>query len=491
MLYNEQNRNGRWYGRENMTDDEAGRWYADESAAAETEVPSEAEQAAPEAKPAEAAQEPAYFQPAGANGPSCRPAYTPVAPTAEKKVSPVWRIIAIAALCLLVAAGWVIRLLWPSWSLSLFESEPEAVIDDYFGGRFDASGSDAGIPDDADMYEYFDSYFTNSTDIDIPSAPNGTGVTLPLKNTTGGEWTLQTVYAKLSPTVVGITCYRGGEQWSWGTGVVFTADGYIVTNAHVLEGADAADVILSDGTSYTARFLGSDTATDLAVLKIDAKGLDYAEFADSDTCQVGDEVVAIGNPLGEEYAGTMTNGIISAINRSVTNKGFSMTLLQTNAALNEGNSGGPLINKHGQVIGITNMKVMFTYSATVEGIGFAIPTSVIKPVVDALIEYGYVPGQPTLGIVAGSVSDEARERYDLPAGIYVSSVDDNSDAWAQGLRAGDVITKVNGTKVFSVDDVNALKEGLSVGDEITCTVYREGKTFDITFALVDKGAIED
>lgn len=475
MLYNEQNRNGRWYGRESITSVESDSWYAEAEPAPE-----------PQTEPEPAAEPPktnaAYFQPDGAQ----QTRYVPPAHTEGKKVSHVWRIVAIVALCLLAVGIAVVRIL----VVNFVDILPLGDSASYSRDDYD-SYSDSFIPDDADMYEYFESYYTSTNDIDIASAPTGTGVTLPLAPTTGAEWSLQTIYAKLSPTVVGITCYRDGEQWSWGTGVVFTADGYIVTNAHVLEGADAADVSLTDGTSYKARFLGSDTATDLAVLKIDAKGLAYAEFADSNSCLVGDEVVAIGNPLGEQYAGTMTNGIISAIDRSVVSNGFSMTLLQTNAALNEGNSGGPLINMHGQVIGITNMKVMYTYSATVEGIGFAIPTSVIKPVVDAIIENGYVPGQPTLGIVAGSVSSEARERYDLPAGIYVTSVDKNADAWTQGLRAGDVITKVNGEKVTSVDDVNAIKDGMAVGDEITCTVYREGKTFDITFALVDKGVLED
>lgn len=475
MLYNEQNRNGRWYGRESITSEESDSWYAEAETAPE-----------PQTEPEPAAEPPktnaTYFQPDGAQ----QTRYVSPAHTEGKKVSHVWRIVAIVALCLLAVGIAVVRILVVNFVDILPLGDSAAVY-----SRDDSdSYSDSIIPDDADMYEYFESYYTSTSDIDIASAPTGTGVTLPLAPTTGAEWSLQTIYAKLSPTVVGITCYRDGEQWSWGTGVVFTADGYIITNAHVLEGADAADVILTDGTSYKARFLGSDTATDLAVLKIDAKGLAYAEFADSDDCLVGDEVVAIGNPLGEQYAGTMTNGIISAIDRSVVSNGFSMTLLQTNAALNEGNSGGPLINMHGQVIGITNMKVMYTYSATVEGIGFAIPTSVIKPVVDAIIEYGYVPGQPTLGIVAGSVSNEAMARYDLPEGIYVSSVDENSDAYAQGLQPGDVITRMNGTPVTSVSEVNALKEGLAVGDEITCTVYREGKTFDISFKLVDKGVIE-
>ena len=485
MLYNEQNRNGRWYNGRPMTPGEADGWYAEE--AEKADAPEPPDENASDA-PADGARPAApYFQPDAPHFRSGAPCFQSAAPSAGKRVSPVWRVVAIAALCLLAGAGIVLRILGPHLHVQL-ESAVEPVLPFAADGG-DSSASGAGIPDDADMYEYFDSYFTSSSDIDIPAAPTGTGVTLTLESTAGAEKSLQDIYAQLSPAVVGITCYRSGEKWSWGTGVVFTTDGYVVTNAHVLEGSDAADVIFPDGDSRSARFVGSDTATDLAVLKIEGENFPCAAFADSASCQVGDGVVAIGNPLGEQYAGTMTNGIISAINRSVSNKGFSMTLLQTNAALNEGNSGGPLINMHGQVVGITNMKVMFTYSAAVEGIGFAIPTSVIKPVVDAIVEYGYVPGQPTLGIVAGPVSEEAMERYGLPSGIYVSRVDENSDAFAQGMQAGDVITAVNGTPVASVDDVNAIKDALAVGDEICCTVYREGKSFDIRFRLVDKGVI--
>ena len=301
---------------------------------------------------------------------------------------------------------------------------------------------------------------------------------------------LQDIYAQVNPSVVGVITYADGEEYSWGTGVVFTADGYIITNTHVLEGSDAALIRFSDGTEYEARLLGSDSATDLAVLKIDGKNLPYARFADSSECRVGDGVVAIGNPLGEGYSGTMTNGIISAIDRSVSNNGYNMTLLQTNAALNEGNSGGPLINMHGQVIGITNMKIMYSYYATVEGIGFAIPSSTVKAVVDQLIENGIVLGQPALGIVAGSVSAEAMDLYGMPMGVYVTEVHENSDAWTQGLRPGDVISHVNGTPVSSVAEVSALKEGLAVGDTITVTVYRGGDTFEVEFALVDKSLVQ-
>ncbi len=306
----------------------------------------------------------------------------------------------------------------------------------------------------------------------------------------GEELSLQDIYDQVSPAVVGITAYIEGYEYSYGTGVVFTSDGYIITNTHVLEGCDAAVVKFSDGTEYDAYLVGSDDASDIAVLYIEGEDLPYAEFGDSDALRVGDQAIAIGNPLGETYSGTMTNGIISAINRNITYNGHTMTLLQTNAALNEGNSGGPLINAYGQVIGITNMKIMSTYYSTVEGIGFAIPSSVVKEVADQLIEYGVVLGEPTIGIVAGSVSAEAMELYGLPEGIYVSEVSEGSDALEKGLQVGDVIIAVNGETVTSVADVNLIKEGYEVGDTITLTVYRDGETFDLEIELVDKSQIE-
>ncbi len=356
------------------------------------------------------------------------------------------------------------------------------------------SGTDSGESDGGSVYddyqEYFEAYYSTSSEITIPAAETGTGVTLTLAEAQGEELSLQDIYDLVSPAVVGITAYIEGYEYSYGTGVVFTADGYIITNTHVLEGCDAATVKFSDGTEYEALLVGSDESSDIAVLYIDGENLPYAEFGDSDALRVGDQAIAIGNPLGETYSGTMTNGIISAINRNITYNGHTMTLLQTNAALNEGNSGGPLINAYGQVVGITNMKIMSTYYSTVEGIGFAIPSSVVKEVADQLIEYGVVLGEPTIGIVAGSVSAEAMELYNLPEGIYVSEVSEGSDALEKGLQAGDVITAVNGEAVTSVADVNLIKEGYEVGDTIILTVYRDGETFDLEIELVDKSQIE-
>ena len=337
-----------------------------------------------------------------------------------------------------------------------------------------------------DFKDYFANYFSHSDGVSIPPAQTGTGVTLPLWGDTGLELSLQDIYALVSPAVVGITATLDGEPYSWGTGVVFTEDGYIITNTHIISGCDGAKAAFPDGSEYELRLVGSDIASDIAVLKMDGEGFPYAAFGSSDDLRVGDWVAAIGNPLGEAYSGTMTDGIISAIDRSVSNNGHPMTLLQTNAALNEGNSGGPLINSRGQVIGITNMKIMSVFTSTVEGIGFAIPSGVVKQVADQLIERGGVPGQPSIGITAGPVSQEAMRLYDLPAGVYVASVNDASDAHAKGLLVGDIILKVNGEPVASVADVNAIKDQFTVGDTITLTVFREGKTFTMDIALVDQ-----
>lgn len=322
----------------------------------------------------------------------------------------------------------------------------------------------------------------------IPRAETGTGVTMTLvPASAGAELTLQEIYAKCLPSVVGVRTEVSSTEYSMGTGVIMTQDGYIVTNTHVLDGGRAVTVTLSDGTEYEAKLVGADAVSDMAVLKINASGLTAAQFGDSGSLQVGDGVVTIGNPLGEDLRGTMTNGIISAINRDITYDGHVMTLLQTNAAINEGNSGGPLINMYGQVIGITNMKVMS--SSGVEGIGFAIPTASLHSVVDALIAEGRVSGRPSIGVTVGPITSSAKNYYDLPNGLLVDSVAAGSDAEAKGVQAGDVLVAVNGEAVSTTYDVNAVKDGLAVGDTITLTIYRDGKTFDVEVSLMDTNDI--
>lgn len=322
----------------------------------------------------------------------------------------------------------------------------------------------------------------------IPAAETGTGITMTLVPVPDGpELTLQEIYTKCLSSVVGVRTELSKTQYSMGTGIVMTADGYIVTNTHVLDGGHAVTVTLWDGEEHEAKLVGADSVSDLAVLKIEASGLTAAQFGDSTGLQVGDSVVTIGNPLGEDLRGTMTNGIISAINRDITYDGHMMTLIQTNAAINEGNSGGPLINLYGQVVGITNMKAASTNG--VEGIGFAIPTASARAVVDALIAEGRVSGRPSIGITVGPVSSSAVDYYDLPDGLYIESVAKGSDAEAQGVQSGDILVAVNGEPVATTYDVNAIKDGMQVGDTVTLTLYRDGETFDVTITLVDTNDI--
>ena len=233
--------------------------------------------------------------------------------------------------------------------------------------------------------------------------------------------------------------------------------------------------------------MGEDPNTDLAVLKIEAEGLTPAEFGRSDELVVGDDCYAIGNPLGITYRGTFSNGIISALNRNVSMNGYTMTLIQTTAALNSGNSGGPLINAYGQVIGVNNMKIMSS-STTVEGLGFAIPSVTAQEVTNALISTGVVE-HPVIGITCYGVTVGGQEGYEVE-GIYVVTVSGNSDAMTQGLLPGDIITAVNGIHCVSVSDVGAQIKGLHVGDSITLTVWRDGEEFDLDVALVEQNELD-
>lgn len=275
---------------------------------------------------------------------------------------------------------------------------------------------------------------------------------------------------------------------SVGTGVIFSSDGYIITNYHVIESASACTVLLSDNSSYEARLIGSDAQTDLAVLKIDATGLQAAVFGDSDSLQVGDTVVAIGNPLGIELRGTMTDGIVSAINRNINIDGREMTLIQTNAAMNSGNSGGPLINISGQVVGINTVKFSAYASDSVEGIGFAIPITSAKPIIEELINNGFVSGRPSIGISGESVPQYAQVYYRLPDGVYITGIDETSDAYFQGIRAGDIIVALDNTRVTSIDELNAAKNIHAVGDTVTLTIYHGGLYYSIDIILGETGA---
>ena len=298
-----------------------------------------------------------------------------------------------------------------------------------------------------------------------------------------GGLSLQQIYADNIHSVVSISCTLHGGS-STGTGVVLSSDGYIVTNAHVVEDALTVTIDLTDGRSLPATLIGADAVSDLAVLHVPATDLIAATFGDSTALQVGDSVAAIGDPLGRSLRGTFTDGIVSAINRDVTVGGRTMTLIQTNAALNSGNSGGPLINCYGQVIGINTLKIgNFVDSAGVEGIGFAIPSSTVKVIVDQLIDQGYVSGRPTLGIRGESVDLFYQRYYLMPAGLFITHLDAGSDAAKKGIQTDDILMSINDIRILSMDDLNNVLYGCEVGDTVEVVIYRAGRQYLVNLTV--------
>ncbi|MBR6996550.1 MAG: trypsin-like peptidase domain-containing protein [Ruminococcus sp.] len=277
-----------------------------------------------------------------------------------------------------------------------------------------------------------------------------------------------------------------------GTGVVVSENGYIVTNAHVIYdseyGAGLAtevNVLLGDDDTYEAEVIGYDVDLDLAVLKIDETGLTPAEFGNSDELQLGESVIAIGNPLGFELMNTVTGGMISGLDRDITINDKAMNLIQTDAAINSGNSGGPLINKYGQVIGINSSKMSSSYGsseASIEGIGFAIPSNETAAIIDDIMKYGHVTGKPQLGISCQAISEAAAEMYNLPVGVMIKSINEDSAAEKAGLKEGDIIVEADGEKVTTTAELVAKKNKHSAGDEFELTIMRNGseKTIKVT-----------
>ena len=379
-----------------------------------------------------------------------------------------------AAIALLIAAIVI--------SAKIFAEE-----DDHIGAAKDFFDAYSDFYEQQQLEKVTGEYF-------IPAADTNPKLELELKSNAGLEaLSLQALYEKCMPSIVGVSTYSNGSPLGWGTGVVMTADGYIITNAHVVDAADAAEVIMHDGKTYEAKLVGADTISDIALLKVEAKGLTAAEFCDSALVQVGDEAIAIGNPLGEQFSGTMTTGIISGVSRNVDYKNRTMTLLQTNAALNSGNSGGALFNIYGQVVGITNMKMMGSFTSTIEGVGFAIPTATVKEMVDAILDNGAVVGRPAMGVTVYDVSDLGDlnvimgDDLDYPDdGMLVNSVAKGSDAEKQGLQTDDIIVEIDGKKAADIDVVRNAINKKQVGDTVIVKVWRAGETLTLKFKLIDQ-----
>ena len=294
------------------------------------------------------------------------------------------------------------------------------------------------------------------------------------------------------PSVVGVSVtYYEQSYWgelaegeAEGSGVVYTEDGYIITNYHVIEEAlnssnSAVKVTLSNNEEYEAKIVGADETTDIALLKVEAKGLTPATFADSDELSVGEYAIAIGNPLGKEFAGSVTVGYISALNRTITADGRTYHVIQTDAAINPGNSGGALVNSKGQVVGINTVKIS---DESVEGLGFAIPSNYALKIVEELKENGKIV-RPYIGIYGIDLDETLATRNRLVEGVYIYKIASSSPAEEAGLQRGDVIVEFDGQKVSSVDEINDIKNQKEIGDKVKVKIYRNGEYKEGTITL--------
>lgn len=351
----------------------------------------------------------------------------------------------------------------------------------YMGHKLGASGRQI-----ASKQELMDSLHGNN------SGENTEGATQTIAS--GNEMATTEIAKKVGPAVVGIRSTVEGQMTIFGTaqssqaegsGIIISKDGYIVTNNHVVDGASKVTVILNTGTENEAKLIGKDSQTDLAVIKIEPKEeLTVASLGDSNNLEVGERVVAIGNPMGLEFFGSVTEGIVSAVNRTITVDNRTMNLIQTDAAINSGNSGGALINRFGEVIGINSVKVSTT---GVEGMGFAIPSSEAKPVIADLLEHGYVKGRPVIGISTRDVSEYLAKTYSWPQGVQVMEVTSEA-AKNAGFQQGDIITEVDGQKVTDTEELNKIKNTHNPGDTLKMTVYKyaTGKTETLSVTLSEQ-----
>lgn len=379
---------------------------------------------------------------------------------AKKSRKPIWKGLLAGALAVLLVVGSCAAT--AAVLEEHYEEEMERTLD-YYGGQI------------RDMQEQIDSLSKGNAAFSRP--------------TDGSAMTPTQLYASSVNSVVAISTtiqansfYGPTQGSSSGSGFILTEDGYVITNYHVVENATAISVITHDSTEYPATLVGSDATNDLAVLKVEATGLAAAPLGSSTDLMIGDMVVAIGNPLGE-LTFSLTSGTISALDREVTfSGGITMNLIQTDCAINSGNSGGALFNMYGEVVGVTNAKYSSSSAseASIDNIGFAIPINSVRSIVESIIEKGYI-AKPYIGISVMDVSEQ-NQLYGVPAGVAIQSVSEDSPAEEAGLQAGDIITAVNGQEMDSNTLVEHVKQS-QVGDELTLSIYRQGETMEVVLTV--------
>ena len=331
----------------------------------------------------------------------------------------------------------------------------------------------APFPYIGEDWQYEDTGQQSTDPPDIPRADTGSGVTVSLLPVHGEALDYAGIYERTAASAVSIES-KHADGYSSGTGVVLTQDGYLIPNAHVVAGAQSVRVILHDNRALPASLVGFDAVEDLAVLKVEAEGLVPAEFGDSNALRIGEPVAALGDSLG--YRATFTDGIVSALDREVQVDDTKMTLIQTSAAINYGNSGGPLFNQYGQVVGINTVKIV-SEDGSAEGLGFAIPSRRVKYVADRLIAGEEVRA----GIFGFMVYRTLAEG----GGLELQSVERSSDAWAKGLRSGDVLLEANGVPITGLEVLTRLKLDLGAGDSVTLTYLRNGERYTVDVELIE------
>lgn len=398
-------------------------------------------------------------------------------------------------------------------NVGLFQLILVAVISSLMGGAFVAGFFQFVVPKvQPSAKGFFSSILPKDNTVKDNDGKEVVNVAQKVDTTQSGDSTVSDIAERVGPSIVGIRVttksnvqsflfgYQQQESTpSEGSGIIIKSDGYIMTNYHVIESAlnksgqfsnnAKVEVILPNQKDkpYTAKLIGGDYKTDLAVIKIEASNLPAVEYGNSDLLKAGEIAIAIGNPAGLEYMGSVTVGVISGLNRTIpVEDGKDLKLIQTDAAINPGNSGGALLNSKGQVIGVNTAKIGAT---GYEGLGFAIPINTAKEITDSLMEYKYVRGRALLGIQAdGSFNEEVARRYDVPMGVLVKAVTPFSGAYKAGIEAGDIITKFNGKEVKSVDEINTIKKDLKPGDTVNVEIYRDGERKTVKVQLTeDKG----